>query len=442
MKALMKTLLITLSCLLISTQLFASCVQWPSDVFQPIPNPKTHQIAPDYGIYWFKNVGGKEQAMREFIPPYMAHQFSNGKINRLPKGVSLDKARDAYMKELEEKGFFDPNKPTLIFIHGDQPTMVAKHKRIDFCYSYMLTNGKMLATINTRGGWKNWNVGIFYWTQFADDVQGKGLGNFVKAITYPEMKIYSSENNAGMRWAYLDKQGKSAFCYHGKNHCIKLPSNASGHPDSVSQLAYFAYINAFPKCYDKSIRVTGQSLGTQVAIQLVSKIVKNHHIPRPNELVLLDPYFTPGLHHINLGPDHGSVGTFNFNTMRHVLLNDDKLGFAIYRTTKLSEWPTGDENKPLENISAYLRICPAYLKNANQKQVKVFEHISCGYIYFHSKQFPAPKNFVTASSTPEDILRLMGTKRYCTINNFNQGCKYVSNRPIHCKLEGRFFKIR
>lgn len=440
MKTTFKALLTT-SLLAISTPLLANCVQWPADVFQPIPNPKTHQIAPDYGIYWFKYVGGQEQAMREFIPPYMAHQLSDGTINTLPKGVSLNEARNAYMKKLEKNGFFDPNKPTLIFIHGDQPTMVMKRKRIDFCYSYMLSNGKMLAAINTSRGWKNWNVGIFYWTQFADDVQGKGLSNFVKAITYPEMKIYASENKAGMRWAYLDQHGKPAFCYHGKKQCTTLPSDHYGHPVSVSELAYYAYINAFPKGYDKQIRLTGQSLGTQVAIQLTNKVVQNHHLPQPSELVLLDPYFTPDIHHINLGTDHGPVGIYNFNTMRHVLLADNKLGFAIYRSTTLSEWPTGYENKPLENLSAYLRICPAYLKNANQKQVKVFEHISCGYIYFHSKKFPAPKNFVTASSTPGDILRLMGTKRYCTINNFNDGCQTVSNKPIDCRLESRFFKI-
>ncbi len=428
--------------LVLTVQSIAGCVQWPADVFQPIPNPKTHQIAPDYGIYWFKDVGNKEQVMREFIPPYMAHQFSNGQVNVLPKGTTLDQARDAYMHQLEKAGFFDPNKPTLIFIHGDQPTMIVKHKRIDFCYSYMLANGKALAAINTRDGWKNWNVGMFYWTQFADDVQGKGIGNFVKAITYPEMKIYSSQNKAGMRWTYLDKNNKLAFCYHGKKHCVTLPTNLSGHPDSISELAYYAYINAFPKGYNQPIRISGQSLGTQVAIQLVSKVVQNHHLPRPDELILLDPYFTPGIHHINVGPDKESVAQYSFNTMRRTLLDDHQLGFAIYRTTKLSEWPTGDENKPLENISAYLRICPAYLKNANKKMDTVYEHISCGYVYFHSKQFAAPQDFVNANSTPADIRRLMGTKRYCTINQFNQGCQSVSTRPIHCRLESRFFKIQ
>lgn len=441
MKKLLSTALLSIS-LISSLSTFANCIKWPSDVFQPIPNPQTHQVAPDYGLYWVKNVDGNEQARRAFTPPYMAHQFANGTINTLPKGKSLDEARAQYMKQLERDGFFDPHKPTLIFIHGDQPTMIVKHKRIDLCYSYMLANGKLLSTINTHNNWKNWNVGLFYWTQFADDVQGKSISDFVRAITYPEMKIYSSQNSAGMRWTYLDSKGKPQFCYHGKKTCAPLPTNSSGHPVSVSELAYYAYINAFPKGYNQPIRISGQSLGTQVAIQLTGKIIKNHHIPRPDELILLDPYFTPGIHHINVGPDRESVAQYSFNTARRFLTEDPKLGFAIYRTTKLSEWPTGDQNKPLENISAYLRICPAYLKDAHKKQLAVYEHISCGYIYFHSKRFPAPKNYVNASSTAADIRQLMGTKRYCTINNFNDGCTAVSDKPIHCRLESRFFKIK
>ena len=440
MKKPLVLLLLSISCL-ITTSAMANCVNWPADVFQPTPNPTTHQVAPDYGLYWFKDVGGHEQAMRAFTPPYMAHQFANGTINQLPHGVSLDQARTNYMKKLEANGFFDPNKPTLIFIHGDQPTMIVKHKRIDFCYAYMLSDGKMLATLNTSHNWKNWNIAIFYWTQFADDVQGKSISDFVRAITYPEMKIYSSQNKAGMRWAYLNKQGKPSFCYQGKKGCVTLPENTSGHPVSVSELAYYAYINAFPKGYDKSIRISGQSLGTQIAIQLTSKIIQNHHLPKPDELILLDPYFTPGIHRINVGPDKESVAQYSFNTARRFLIADPKLGFAIYRTTKLSEWPTGDRNKPLENISAYLRICPAYLKNAHKKQLAVYEHISCGYIYFHSKRFPAPKNYVNASSTPADIRQLMGTKRYCTINHFADGCTEVSEKPIHCPLEGKLFRI-
>ncbi|PHQ82522.1 MAG: hypothetical protein COB66_00005, partial [Coxiella sp. (in: Bacteria)] len=384
---------------------------------------------------------GDEKAMRAFTPPSLAHQFSDGTINKLPKGASLKQARNNYIKLLEKKGFFDPNKPTLLFIHGDQPTLTAKRKRIDFCYSYLLANNKQLAVINTANGWKGWNVGMFYWNQFADDVQGKGISDFVRAITWPEMKIYSSKNKAGMRWAYLDSKGHSQFCYRGKKNCIGLPLDSHGYQQSVRQLAYEAYINAFPKGYNQRIRISGQSLGTQLAVQLTGYISNNHHVPQPSQLILLDPYFTPGLHHLDVGGGNDSAADYNYQVASHFLKENPKLGFSIYRTTKLSEWPTGDRNKPLENLSAYLRICPAFLKNANKKVQTVAEHISCGYIYFHSKKFPAPTHFVNASSTAEDVIKLMGTKRYCNLTNFKAGCQRVSTKPIHCRLESRFFKI-
>jgi hypothetical protein len=431
-----------LSILLLSMTSFGQslCVDWPKSTFQPIPNSKTAKIAPDYGLYWFKHQEGKDKVMRAFTPPSLAHQFSNGQINRLPKNKTLNETRTEYMKRLKHEGFFDPKKPTLIFIHGDQPNMTKKHKRMDFCYSHIKSSEKKLSVINTKIAWHKWNVAIFYWNQFADDVQGKSLSDFVKAITYPEMKIYSSKNKAGMRWAYLDKHNKVRFCSAKKKHCIALPRSPSGEIYSVRMLAYHAFLNAFPKGYSKEIRITGQSLGAQVAIQLTALTMNNPHAPHPSQLVLLDPYFTPGIHHIYDGQDTDSVGDYNYRTASWFLKRHPELGFVIYRTTKLSEWPTGDRNKRLEDLSAYLRICPAYLKNTPKKQQQVMEHISCGYIYFHSKQFHAPKDYINASSSSDEIHQLMGKKRYCVINDFNEGCQYVSSRPIRCPIEG-FFKI-
>lgn len=434
--------LIVLSVLSVLTATAAPChIKWPNDVFQPIPNPKTHQVAPDYGIYWLKNVNGQEKVMRAFVPPMLAHQFSNGKINRLPKGLSLKATKQAYIKKLEARGFFDPNKPTMIFIHGDQPMTVLHHKRFDLCFNYLQNNGKRSPMKNTLTAWKNWNVGIFYWSQFADDVEGKGISAFVDAITHPEMKIYSANNKAGMRWAYLNQQGKIAFCSVSDSHCAQLPMNIAGRPLGVRMLAYYSYLNAFPKNYDRPIRIAGQSLGTQLAVQLAGLVADNPHAPQPSQLTLLDPYFTPGLHHINVGTRRDSVADYNYHVAKKLLKEDPNLAFSIYRTSKLSEWPTGDRNKPLENLAAYTRICPAFLSNAAKKQLIINEHLSCAYIYFHSKALPIPADGVNANSTAAAVRHLMGNKRYCDISNFSQGCQSVVEKPIHCKLESSFFNI-
>lgn len=434
--------LLTLAVCTSQTYGFGGCVSWPTTVFQPTPNPSTHQIAPDYGLYWFKSVGNTEQVMPGFAPPTLIHQFANGQLNQLPKGKTLAAAQSDYFQKLEQQGFFNPHQPTLIFIHGNQAGMTSKHKRIDFCYSYTLNNGKILPNINTLNHWKHWNMAIFYWTPFADDVPGKGLRNFIKAITYPEMKIYSVQNPAGMRWSYLNKKGQVQFCIPGKSNCAPLPKNQSGQTMSVSDLAYQAYANAFPANYHQHIRIAGQSLGAQIAIQLTNQVIAHSALPKPQELILLDPYFTPGEHQINVGKDNEPVAIYSFNTLRRTYLKDPKLSLAIYRSSRLSQGVLGDTNTPLEKVSAYLRICPAYLSDVFKKQVLVTEHLSCAYIYFDSKQFPAPHNFVNANSSPAQIQKLMGTRRYCTINEFSKGCQTVSDQPIHCGLEQGFFKIQ
>lgn len=414
----------------------ANCVDWPKTTFQPIPNTKTGQIAPDYGLYFFKHNHGKTTAMRAFASPSLIPQFADGKLNTIPKGKSLTSVRHAYLQKLEKSGYFDPKKPTLIFIHGDQATFTAKHKRMDFCYQYQLNDGKLTQLNNLQKDWSKWNVAIFYWNQFADDVQGTGIRDLVRAVTYPEMKIYSSMNAAGMRWTYLDSTGNKQFCHQGKKGCVTLPKAANGRPLSVSTLAYLAYVNALPKGYNQPIRIVGQSLGAQLAIQLTHRVIANPHLPHPTQLVLVDPYFSPRFHHVDVKWNKSdSVANFNYETMKRTLKDDPKLGFSIFRTTHLSTFPLGARNPELEKLSAYQRICPAYLTDASKKKKVPTEHLSAAYIYFNSMNNPTAKGAISAHNDSASIRKLAGTRRYCTITQFTKGCQNVSQKPIRCQLE-------
>lgn len=435
-----KLLPIMLILQLLALRCFADslCTQWPNHIFQPTPNPKTHQVAPDYGIYWFKQAGSRLKAMKAFTPPFLAYQLSDGSLNQLPKGETLAIARHNYMQLLEKEGFFDPNKPTLLFIHGDQPTTTFKRKRIDLCYSYLQMNGKMSPPINTLKNWKGWNVGIFYWNQFADDLAGKRIIALIKAVTYPEMKIYSSQNAAHMRWAYINSQGILSFCSLGNPLCAPLPINHRGQPLSIRQILYQSYLNAFPAGYHQDIRISGQSLGTQLAIQLTGYVENNPLAPKPSQLILLDPYFSPPLHHITTDLGNDSTADYNYRIATAFLKKDPKLGFIIYRTSKLSEWPLGDHNKPLQDLSAYLQICPTYLSNAHKKQRTMNEHISCAYIYFYSKHFPTAATSLNANTTLNAIHRLMGASQYCNLTHFSQGCQNNTLQPINCPIENFF----
>lgn len=426
------------------TAVFANCIDWPTSVFQPTPNTKTGQIAPDYGIYWFKhNKDGSTSAMRAFTPPALAPQFANGKINKLHKHQTVSEARRHYLHKLETKGYFDPNKPTLLFIHGDQMGATAGHKRPDFCYAYARKDGSQSPTLNTQTNWSDWNLAIFYWSPFADDIQGTSETDIVRAVIFPEMKIYSARNDAGMRWTYLDSHGKTALCTQKDAHCARLPHHTNGEPLSVSDLAYMAYINALPKHYSQPIRIVGQSLGTQIAIQLTHRVVNNHHLPQPTQLVLMDPYFSPTLHHIYVRPYMSdSVANYNLKTMRDTLATDPNLLFSIFRTTDLSTFPRGARNSDLEALSAYQRICPAYLQDADPMMSTAIEHLSAVYIYMHSKGLLGTQPALGAETDNSIVRQAMGTKRYCTIYDFGAGCQDVSDKPIDCPLESQWHTIK
>lgn len=429
-------LILSLSTMTITVSAHANCVDWPASTFQPTPNTKTGNIAPDYGLYFFKHSGNKTTAMRAFAPPSLIPQFADGKLNTLPKGESIKSAQQAYILQLENAGYFDPKKPTLIFIHGDQATFTAKKKRMDFCYQYELQNGKLTQLNNLQKDWSKWNVAIFYWNQFADDVQGTGIRDLIRAVTYPEMKIYSSMNAASMRWAYLDSAGKQQFCYQGKKGCVTLPKAANGRPLSVSTLAYLAYINAFPKGYAQPIRIVGQSLGAQLAIVLTHRVLSNPHAPHPSQLVLVDPYFSPRFHRVDVKWDKSdSVAHYNFELMQQTLKDHPALGFAIFRTTHLSTFPLGARDPGLEKLAAYQRICPAYLGDANKKKRVPTEHLSAAYIYFNSMDTPTANGAISARDNAEVIRKLEGTRRYCTITSLANGCQHVSKNPIRCHLE-------
>lgn len=435
--------LIYTSLALTTTLAHANCINWPKSTFEPTPNAKTGQIAPDYGLYFFKHQDNKTTAMRAFSPPNLIPQFANGKRNTLPKGESQQSAKQAYLLQLERAGYFDPKKPTLIFIHGDQATFTKKRKRVDFCYQYKLSDGKLTQLKNTQKNWSKWNVAAFYWNQFADDVQGTGIRDIIRAITYPEMKIYSSMNAAGMRWAYLDQDGKQHFCYQGKKGCINLPKAANGRPLSVTSLAYLSYINAFPKGYTQPIRLVGQSLGAQLAIQLTQRVTAHPQLPQPTQLTLVDPYFSPRFHRVDVKWNKSdSVADYNYKTMKHVLAANKKLGFAIFRTTHLSTFPLGARNPELEKLSAYQRICPAYLSSVDKHQRVPTEHLSAAYVYFHSMGIPTAKGAISATTSNHMLRNLAGTRRYCTITKFSSGCQGISSKPIACLLERHHADIK
>jgi hypothetical protein len=114
------------------------------------------------------------------------------------KGKAYDAVSNEWNALSLNKSIYDPTKPTMIYFHGWQPG--AKGKREDFVWPRKDGN------IDTLKEWKaaGWNVGIFDWSQFADDgdVFDGAAGIWVSQA---EAKIWSRYRpTTGLRYKYKD----------------------------------------------------------------------------------------------------------------------------------------------------------------------------------------------------------------------------------------------
>lgn len=87
---------------------------------------------PDYGLYWF-GLGNKSV------------KFEEGKVNP----------------------YYDPNKPTVIYVHGwEKDTGIGNFRET---FNYKLNDPTYGIDINIADAWikAGWNIGIFYWDMFS-----------------------------------------------------------------------------------------------------------------------------------------------------------------------------------------------------------------------------------------------------------------------------------
>jgi pimeloyl-ACP methyl ester carboxylesterase len=397
------------------------CVNWPSSDFQPIANKKTGVIAPDYGLYWFKMSKGKypEAVKKAYTPASLEPYFSNGTRNPNPnptQATSYQRAKAAYEKKLIKAGYFNPAKPTVIFIHGWNPSSTINKKRFDFCYQYKTSATTYSPRYNTLKYFKQkgWNVAVFYWNQFSDD-----------HLSHAEGKIYTSLNPAPRSWAYLNVHNQLEYCANSlSKHCMALPDNALSKPASITHLAFKAYTNALPSNYHQTVHIVGFSLGTQVAIQLTNLILQTPAAPQASRLTLLDPYFSynqpSGL--------ANKIPQYNYNTLRSIIntaaQQHQALAISMYRTSPLSSAAYAKlilENPDVSQHIAYEKLEPKYLNPAYEDNMLMALHVSAPYLYFqsmksspvyHCDEEDCSHTYIDAASSNVQIETLAGQKRF------------------------------
>lgn len=398
------------------------CTNWAQNapsIFQPQANAN-HQVAPDYGLYWVKYnpTTDGEDFKRAYTPSNYLPYFSDGTKNTNPDPLTDNGMARTQYNATELKGYFDPNKPTIIFFHGWQPGMTQQHRRVDLCYRYPLGNDKYSPVYNTLKYWQNWNVAIFYWNQFADE----------KSFSDAEAKLYSATTRQHMRWAYTKANDSTVYyCDANTSGCI-MPTDAQGHVKSVGTLAYEAVVNALPSVNNKlEFRIVGQSFGAQLATIVADRLLQNNSQSlKPTRVALLDPYFS-------LGSLNNLFGN-NQTVAQHVdsLVADveaHQVPVSEYRTSQVSCFPTGDENQWLMDHTAFERLYPKYLSGVSGFALLEAQHVSSIYLYFQSNR-AAPywdssststwdKSYINAHATTAEIQKMMNLKRFQSASPFH-----------------------
>ena len=289
------------------------------------PSPDYDPNVLSYGIYWF----GLDNARQKFVPG-------------------------------EANPYFDPTKPTVIFVHGWQPGISATHPP-DFSYTYL--DGLFPRTVNTANAWvqAGWNIGIFYWNQFSDEAQ----------VVDAEAKIWTTEGPKGMRW----RKGDGSY------------EDAPPGTPSAGELFYQTYVAAMTEqeCTGGPIRIAGHSLGSQMAVRLTKLVadgIAAGEVPAhllPDRVAFLDPYWSLGAK-----PYLDDKKTAELVRERVAELLPLGVLFEWYRSSVLTIPPIGDANDELQPMMLYAEMTPSFAGDDMSK------HCAARHLYFWSYAFSGP----------------------------------------------------
>ncbi|MGO1298324.1 MAG: hypothetical protein ACTMIA_13605 [Vibrio sp.] len=338
----MKTLCLFLLAVCFSTSTLARTDVFPASTFDQL----------NFGLYWF------------------------GANNQYEKASSATS---------HGSQFYDPQKPTLIFIHGWQNGHVARHDRIVY-----FNNDNGWPSQDFANIWRSegYNVGILYWDQFADE----------KELKDAEAKVWTATGHRDMRW--LDGHGT----YH------------SGPKQNVVDLLLNNYDMAMQYYTGPEIRLAGHSLGNQVALRLADKLTiqsQNGQISPlavPKRVSLLDPFYSNY-------PKSYLDGAWVGEKARAIVQRLKSAGTVIdsYRSSIVtSSIFVGDENKALSNAVAFTEISSQFF---NQFQISE-KHSSAVWLYLWSILYPAPVVTnsalpgLSASSTYDEVRQWMQTSNH------------------------------
>lgn len=317
--------------------------------------------------------------------------FPQRDFDELSYGLYWFGANNQYEKASEStqdgSTYYDPSKPTLIFIHGWQPMAVRSQDRSTLYENDGGWPGKDFVNIwNSEG----YNVGILYWDQFADELELKNA----------EAKIWSVDGKRGMRW--IDSNG---YYHDGPNQ-------------NVTELLLRQYDIAMQHYTGHDIRLAGHSLGNQLALRLADRLMQQANRGEiaanevPGRVSLLDPFYS------NYSKSYLG-GKWIGEKARDIVFRLKANGIAIdsYRTSAVTSTIfVGDENPKLQNAVAFVEQKARFFSQVQQSE----KHGSSVWLYLWSILYPTPTVLdnampgISASSTNDEVKRWMATTDHLT----------------------------
>ena len=293
----------------------------------------------DYGLHWVRVESGAESQVKALD--------DNGNI--IPSIVN----------------YYDDSRPTVIYFHGWQSgSSEDGYDREDFTFA---DNGNSLSHL----AWKQrgWNVGIYYWNQFADEGEVKDA----------EAKIWSANGPQGMRYRLDD----------GDYSTLQSPNK------SVGEMA-FEHITTALANNNESLRFAGHSLGNQLAVFVAEQINDGINAGTlsenvmPERIALLDPFWSQDGKSY-LGDKNGDGSNDWVGERTHLaiadMISDRDVAVEWYKTSAIFDVWIGDQNSALEDIVAVTNVRFWYLSSIDITG----KHVNARHWYFQSMADEEPE---------------------------------------------------
>ncbi|MBC8163966.1 MAG: hypothetical protein H7Z42_22380 [Roseiflexaceae bacterium] len=232
--------------------------------------------------------------------------------------------------------------------------------------------------INVSSGWlaDGWNVGVFHWTQLADD---DDIAASWGTPIHTEAKIWTADRSGvKMRWRKCNPDNTLIF----EERAAAMPTKP------VKNLFYDAYKAALAQYQGSEIRMVGHSLGAQLEVATAKLLYDDAAWPanrKPKRIALVDPYWTPPQSVNTYKPEGVAAGELTRRYVRALI----QAGVIFERntTSEVNENNFGDTNRELDSLISNTKYDTDYLSGPD----KIFDRHTAGFkVYFWSRAFAAP----------------------------------------------------